>query len=515
MYSYYRYCSVLIVLLYCICLSACGGGNGPANLPELNSQQQPVVQDGSDGILHEVVMQPQQPLDEELKGISSLGAPTQVLSQLPAAEDTKSTLCAGSGWYIEGGAFQDGLPLVNVVRTGTDDSEGLYSPAYDGLDLASASYAMYRWNLRGYTGEQTVGFGWVDGQAPVDWHDFYVGFADLADDRWVFFRGPDDDVLTIDSFGPYRSAAGEVLVVLVLLGSEPADLAYMQAGVPEMRATGDNGLPDDAPDFPLLGNSGALPASVDLSVECAPINDQLQWGSCTAFAVGDGAYNFELGQTYGSFGWNLKNPRNRVSPKYLYMKSGEVGGFPPGGGYGRWTDEVIDVLQVYGVATEANAPYNNIYEEDWGLPAEHDAEILRIEGWQEVPCNSLEGIDTVKQVLAQQHKVLPMRAYLDSGFMSLLPGQIWYYTFGTVGGHAMCIVGYDDSKGISGAFKVRNSWGPFWGDHGHVWIGYETFLNPNASIRCWTPWLFPRDALRWRLPGKTRSICRAGSNCPA
>ena len=68
-------------------------------------------------------------------------------------------------------------------------------------------------------------------------------------------------------------------------------LAYMQAGVPEMRATGDNGLPDDAPDFPLLGNSGALPASVDLSVECAPINDQLQWGSCTAFAVGDGASN--------------------------------------------------------------------------------------------------------------------------------------------------------------------------------------------------------------------------------
>ena len=38
------------------------------------------------------------------------------------------------------------------------------------------------------------------------------------------------------------------------------------------------------------------------------------------------------------------------------------------------------------------------------------------------------------------------------------------------GGHAMLMVGYDDAKH---AWLVRNSWGPTWGDGGHVWIDYD------------------------------------------
>ena len=44
------------------------------------------------------------------------------------------------------------------------------------------------------------------------------------------------------------------------------------------------------------------------------------------------------------------------------------------------------------------------------------------------------------------------------------------------GGHAMCVVGYDDHK-AGGAFEVLNSWGTNWGGGGFVWIPYEDFAN--------------------------------------
>jgi hypothetical protein len=41
--------------------------------------------------------------------------------------------------------------------------------------------------------------------------------------------------------------------------------------------------------------------------------------------------------------------------------------------------------------------------------------------------------------------------------------------------HAMCVVGYDDSK-MGGAFRVVNSWGTSWGDNGFFWVKYDDFV---------------------------------------
>jgi hypothetical protein len=41
---------------------------------------------------------------------------------------------------------------------------------------------------------------------------------------------------------------------------------------------------------------------------------------------------------------------------------------------------------------------------------------------------------------------------------------------GTLGSHAMVIVGWDDSKN---AYKIANSWGREWGENGYGWIDYE------------------------------------------
>ena len=42
------------------------------------------------------------------------------------------------------------------------------------------------------------------------------------------------------------------------------------------------------------------------------------------------------------------------------------------------------------------------------------------------------------------------------------------------GGHAMCVVGYDDNK-EGGAFEIQNSWGQQWGNEGYIWIRYADF----------------------------------------
>lgn len=38
------------------------------------------------------------------------------------------------------------------------------------------------------------------------------------------------------------------------------------------------------------------------------------------------------------------------------------------------------------------------------------------------------------------------------------------------GGHALCLCGYDDSKG---AFRIKNSWSTTWADKGYAWLSYD------------------------------------------
>ena len=56
--------------------------------------------------------------------------------------------------------------------------------------------------------------------------------------------------------------------------------------------------------------------------------------------------------------------------------------------------------------------------------------------------------------------------------------EVWYPDetpdINTSGGHALCVVGYDDNK-YGGAFEIQNSWGTKWGIDGYIWIPYTVF----------------------------------------
>ena len=51
-----------------------------------------------------------------------------------------------------------------------------------------------------------------------------------------------------------------------------------------------------------------------------------------------------------------------------------------------------------------------------------------------------------------------------------------------LGGHAVTLVGYDDTKGT---FKVRNSWSAKWGDKGYCYFPYEYLTNKNLASDFW------------------------------
>ena len=53
----------------------------------------------------------------------------------------------------------------------------------------------------------------------------------------------------------------------------------------------------------------------------------------------------------------------------------------------------------------------------------------------------------------------------------------------TRGGHAMCVVGYDNP---AKRFIVRNSWGTSWGKKGYGTMPYAYFTNTDLAADFWT-----------------------------
>ena len=85
----------------------------------------------------------------------------------------------------------------------------------------------------------------------------------------------------------------------------------------------------------------------------------------------------------------------------------------------------------------------------------------------------------IKQHLAQGAPVV-IGMMVGGTFMNDMRGaSTWIpsskdYDASGFGGHAMCVIGYDDYK-EGGSFEIMNSWGKEWGDDGVAWVRYKDF----------------------------------------
>ncbi len=94
----------------------------------------------------------------------------------------------------------------------------------------------------------------------------------------------------------------------------------------------------------------------------------------------------------------------------------------------------------------------------------------------------------IKTALAAGHPIIfgiQVYAAFEDGITAAdgcVPTPNWWDRLhGSLGGHAIVMVGYNDQ---TQKFKFRNSWG-LWGDHGYGYLGYDFVSNSSLAFDFW------------------------------
>ena len=229
---------------------------------------------------------------------------------------------------------------------------------------------------------------------------------------------------------------------------------------------------------PLADNvKNPLPEKVSLEAFCPPRLNQGQQGSCVAWASAYAARsivnNAATNQT--------PSTANAFSPSYLYnqIKLGNDC-------QGSYLIRAMETMQKSGAAPFSKFAYD---DQDCSRPPTEEARAaaanFRIKGFQRLSAsddpNSKVDMLAMKQQLNQGAPVV-IGMMVGGSFMQEMEHQEkWIpndndYQMAGFGGHAMCVIGYDDFKfGKDGGFQIMNSWGTDWGKNGIAWVSYPDF----------------------------------------
>ena len=229
------------------------------------------------------------------------------------------------------------------------------------------------------------------------------------------------------------------------------------------------------------------PARVDLRQYASAIEDQGNIGSCTGNAI---AGQIELIQR------KVNPAKGRdVSRLFIYYEERVLEGSVryDAGAYIR---DGIKVCYQKGAPLESLWPYiTNKFATKPPTAAYTDALRRKVTGYQR--CTNFAA---VKNAIAAGNPVTIGFSVYSSfeGAWSYIPngqvgsGMMPYPNTSTeqlLGGHAVCIVGYDDNLPVAGRangrFIVRNSWGTSWGDRGYFYMPYDVIKNTAMSSDFW------------------------------
>lgn len=217
---------------------------------------------------------------------------------------------------------------------------------------------------------------------------------------------------------------------------------------------------------------GTLPTSYFLNMP-TPGNQGAQ-GSCVSWAVAYATQSYYMNKLNGT---NYSGLENLCSPKYVYNQSKY---YPNNCNGGSTYPAAFEILKTKGVCTLKDMPYNDT---ECNLQPNNNQNISaannKILKWERVNKND---INNIKSILYSGSPIM-IAVMVDESLDNLQTPYIWNAKYGnTRGGHALTVVGYDDSKS---AFKVQNSWGTSWKDGGFFWISYGFFSQAVRNDECY------------------------------
>lgn len=216
-----------------------------------------------------------------------------------------------------------------------------------------------------------------------------------------------------------------------------------------------------------------LPSLVDLRNEMPPVYDQGSLGSCTANAIG-AAVQYDLRK--------LNLPDFMPSRLFIYFNEREMEGTIKVDS-GAMIRDGMKSLSVQGVCHETIMPY--VIERFTRRPTKRAY---------------TDGLRHNKvQYMSVEQSESGLKSALASGFPVVFGFAVYNSFEGKevaasgivempkpnetcIGGHAVLIVGYDDS---TRRFIVRNSWGESWGMRGYFTMPYDYVLNSNLADDFW------------------------------
>jgi hypothetical protein len=215
-----------------------------------------------------------------------------------------------------------------------------------------------------------------------------------------------------------------------------------------------------------------LPESSNLQKYAPPVGDQGHQGSCVAWSSAYGARTILEAARSGQDPNSIK-----FSPAFLYNQIGMDGCD------GSYIVKAMEFMTQRGAVSYDQFPYS-----DQDCARQPDKQLLdmarqyRMRGANRLTYGDrTDAIDirAIRENLSQGAPVV-IGMMVGGSYMQPMMGQdVWNPTeedrsMMGFGGHAQCVVGYDDKK-YGGAFLIMNSWGPQWGNNGFAWVRYNDF----------------------------------------
>lgn len=148
---------------------------------------------------------------------------------------------------------------------------------------------------------------------------------------------------------------------------------------------------------------------------------------------------------FSDYGWRNKLPNDGGN---FYMALGYLAS---------WLGPIYDIQDVYDDKSAVSPVFNSI---------------MHVQNAIFLKRTSFSDNDEIKKAILKYGSVSTSMYYNDKYLYS---GYKYYYNGSEDSDHAVTIVGWDDTMiiaGYTGAWIVKNSWGPDWGNNGYFYVSY-------------------------------------------